>query len=309
MTYLAKTPRAPRRTARSGCRIAGPAELAPVVCRFIASAGLAAAVGCSSPPSDATSADMALPATNYAPATINQIDNDPGNGPFGNGQRVVLDRVVAVSKVDKYVNSTNQQCRYQMWVQDAACTTPPCGLVVKAIGPMAPSATATGKDCPSVATSGTALAPVGRGDNLRIRGKLIVEVDSSPPMSVIEHQLFIDSLEILPPTQTITPLVLSDSTQYGLFVTHLGTLWQTYEGMYVALQPASGVLQVSVFSNHGFQTTPGNTDWGDTFDSDYYPTGAVTYPAVGTTFHAIFGVVSTRHGGELQPGRAKDFVP
>ena len=309
MTYLAKIPRAPRWTARSGCCIQGLAELTSVVCRFLASGVLTAAVGCSSPPIGANGSDMALPATSYAPATINQIDKDPGNGPYGNGQRVVLDRVVAVSKVDKYVNSTNQQCRYQMWVQDAACTTPPCGLVVKAIGPMAPSATATGKYCPSVATRGTALAPVGRGDNLRIRGKLIVEVDSSPPMSVVEHQLFIDSLEILPPTQTITPLVLSDSSQYGLFVTHLGTLWQTYEGMSVVLQPASGVLQVSAFSDHGFQTTPGNTDWGDTFDSDYYPTGALTYPTVGTTFHAIFGVVSTRHGGELQPGRSKDFVP
>jgi len=30
---------------------------------------------------------------------------------------------------------------------------------------------------------------------------------------------------------------------------------------------------------------------------------------VGSTFHALSGVVSTRHGGELMPGRSKDFVP
>ena len=40
-------------------------------------------------------------------------------------ERVVLERVVTVTKVDKYVNSTNVQCRYQMWIQDATCTTPP----------------------------------------------------------------------------------------------------------------------------------------------------------------------------------------
>ena len=64
-----------------------------------------------------------------------------------------------------------------------------------------------------------------------------------------------------------------------------------------------------VFSGHGFQTNPGSTDWGNTFDSDYYPTGAVTYPMVGSTFHSISGVVSARHGGEMMPVRTKDFVP
>ena len=226
---------------------------------------------------------------NYTAATINQIDGDPGNGPYGNGQYVVLNQVVAVTKIDKYVNSTNQQCRYQIWIQDVTCTTPPCGMVLKAIGPMAPSATSSGKDCPSAATSGTALATVARGDNLRIKGHLIFEVDSSPPMSVVEHQLFVDSLEVLPQTQTVTPLVLSDSSKFGLFVTHVGTLWQTYEGMAVTLQPATGTLQVATFSDHGFQTSPGNSDWGDTFDGDYYPSGATTFPAVGSTYHAISG--------------------
>lgn len=306
MTHLAQTHLAPRWSPRRGCRRPRSADLVTRVGRSIASAALVVA-GCSSAPSS-TAGDLG-PAYNYTAATINQIDNDPGNGPYGNSQRVVLNQVVAVTKVDKYVNSTNQQCRYQMWVQDATCTTPPCGMVVKSIGPLAPSATSTGKDCPSAATSGTALATVARGDNLRIRGHLIFEIDSTPPMSVAEHQLFIDSLEILPSTQTITPLALSDATKFGLLVTHVGTLWQTYEGMYVALQPTSGLLQISTFSGHGFQTSPGSTDWGNAFDSDYYPTGAVTYPVVGSTFHAIFGVVSARHGGEIMPVRSKDFVP
>ena len=81
----------------------------------------------------------------YQPASIHEIDTDPGDGPFGNATRVELRQVVAVTDVDKYVNSTNQQCRYQIWVQDAACMTPPCGLVVKAIGPKAPSPNASGR--------------------------------------------------------------------------------------------------------------------------------------------------------------------
>ncbi len=200
------------------------------VSRFARSAGglaavLALAMGCSSPdttmmPTPTPTPDMAMPMYNYMPATINQIDTDPGNGPFGNGVRVVLDRVVTVTKVDKYVNAANQQCRYQIWVQDANCKTPPCGLVVKAIGPMAPSATSTGKDCPSASVSGTLLNAVGKGDNVRVKGRLIVEVDNNPPMTVVEHQLFVESLEILSADLTVNPLVISDQTVFAQFVSH-----------------------------------------------------------------------------------------
>ena len=302
MTYLAQTLHAGGLNVRAR-RLA---VLCGLAAKVLAGAALAVAVGCS--PSGTSMEDMA-PAINYTAATINQIDSDPGNGPFGNGQNVVLDRVVAVTKVDKYVNSTNQQCRYQIWVQDATCTTPPCGLVVKAIGPKAPSPTASGKDCPSASISGTPLSTISRGDNVRIRGHVIVEIDSTPPMSVVEHQVFVDSLEILTPDQTVTPIVLTDPTMYGQFVTHLGQTWKKYEGMSVTLQPSVGVLQVTAFGSGGFQTSPGNSNWGDTFDGDYYPTGVTMYPIVGSTFHALSGVVSTRHGGELMPGRSKDFVP
>lgn len=270
------------------------------------------AMGCSSTDTSAMMAtpDMTMvPMYNYLPAKVNQIDTDPGNGPFGNAVRVVLDRVVAVSKVDKYVNSANQQCRYQIWVQDALCTTPPCGLVVKAIGPMAPSATSTGKDCPSASTSGTLLNTIAKGDNVRIRGKIVVEIDTTPPMSVIEHQLFVESIETLTADQTITPLVISDPQVFGQFVSHKGVTWNKYEGMSVTLQPLTGTLMVSATNGGGFQTTPGSTDWGNTFDSDYFPSGATVFPTIGSTYRAISGVVSTRHGGELMPTRNKDFVP
>ncbi len=275
--------------------------------------GITALSGCSTtmdPPPTPTpmAADMALP-YNYTKATINQIDTDPGNGPFGNGVRVVLDGVVAVSKVDKYVNSTNQQCRYQIWIQDPACTVSYCGMVVKAIGPMAPSATSTGKDCPAASASGTLLDTVGRGDNIRVRGKIIVEIDSTSPMQVVEHQLFVESLEILTQTKTINPTVISDPLVFAQFVTHKGTTWNKYEGMSVTLQPQVGTLQIATINGGGFTTTPGNTDWGNVFDSDYYPSGATTFPTVGTTYKSISGVVSTRHGGEIMPGRNKDFVP
>ncbi len=266
--------------------------------------------GCSSStdtPTMMATPDMAL-MYSYVPATINQIDTDPGNGPYGNGVRVVLDRVVTVTKVDKYVNSANQQCRYQIWVQDATCTTPPCGLVVKAIGPMAPSASSTGKDCPSASTSGTLLNTVGKGDNVRVRGRLIVEVDNNPPMTVVEHQLFVESIEILSADQTITPTVISDPTVFAQFVSHKGTTWNKYEGMSVTLAPSSGSLLISTVTSSGFQTTPGPADWGNTYDSDYYPSGATAFPTVGSTYRSITGVVATRHGGEIMPTRNKDFV-
>lgn len=276
---------------------------------WLAAVLVCALSACSGNPSGGNGVDMAGPAYEYKPATINQINLDPGNGPYGNAQRVVLERVVAVSKVDKYVNSANQQCRYQIWVQDSTCTTAPCGLVIKAIGPMAPSPNASGKDCPSASTSGTLLNTISRGDNVRVRGKLVIEVDNVQPMTVVEHQLFVETLEILSPDATITPLVISDSSVFGQFVTHLGMTWNKYEGMLLTLQPTVGTLQVTAFDSSGFTTTPGNSTWGDTFDSDYYPSGATTFPTVGSMFKSITAVVSTRHGGELMPMRNKDFVP
>lgn len=267
--------------------------------------------GCNSnPATDSGTPEPDLgPTYTYKTATINLIDKDPGNGPFGNGERVMLDGVVVVSKVDKYVNSTNQQCRYQIWVQDPACTTPPCGLVVKAIGPQAPKPDSTGKDCPSAADSGTLLKEVSREDNLRLRGKVIVELDSTPPMSVVEHQLFVEQVEILPKTKAVMPVVIADPTVFAQLVSHKGTTWNKYEGMYVTLQPSVGTLQVATVTSQGFTTTPGNTDWGNTFDSEYMPSGSTAFPTVGSLFKSISGVVSCRHGGELMPIRNKDFVP
>lgn len=300
MSYRTSTSHALRRPTSFLCALAGAAACAAV----------AVSAGCSSNEGTGTVPDMGTtPMYSYTTTTIHQIDTDPGNGPFGNGQRVQLDRVVAVTKVDKYVNATNQQCRYQIWVQDPKCTTPPCGMVVKAIGPMAPSATSSGKDCPSARTSGTMLDTVDKGDNVRIKGKLLVEVDSTPPMTVVEHQLFVESIEILTPDLTVNPLVLSDSAVFAQFVESQGTTWNKYEGMYVTLQPSAGTLQVATFGSSGFTTLPGKTNWGDTFDGDYYPSGATTFPTVGSTFRSISGVVSTRHGGEIMPTRNKDFVP
>jgi hypothetical protein len=121
--------------------------------------------------------------------------------------------------------------------------------------------------------------------------------------------MFVESLEILSADQTITPIAISDTTVFGQFVTHLGQTWNKYEGMYVTLIPTTGVLTVSAINGGGFKTTPGNTDWGNVFDGDYIPSGSTAFPTIGNTFHAISGVVSTRHGGEIMPVRNKDFVP
>ena len=292
---------------------AGPdlAAAADLVAAAADSAPRDAAIG----PRDAVApaADLAvapdLAKAAYTPATIHQIDVDPGNGPFGQGKLVVLDRVVAVTKVDKYVNSLNQQCRYQIWVQDPTCMVPPCGLVVKAIGPMAPAPDSTGKDCPAARLTATPLANVDRDDNLRIRGRLVFEVDSDPPNKVVEHQLFVDSLDALPNAVTIQPKVITDPQAYSQFVAHTGTGWALYEGMLLTLQPSLGTLQVSAITKDGFRTIPGGADWDDTFDGDYIPGNLQAYPTIGSTFKAITGVASARHGGGLMPRRTKDFVP
>ena len=74
--------------------------------------------------------------------------------------------------------------------------------------------------CPSASVSGTLLNAVGKGDNVRVKGRLIVEVDNNPPMTVVEHQLFVESLEILSADLTVNPLVISDQAVLGQFVSH-----------------------------------------------------------------------------------------
>jgi hypothetical protein len=128
-------------------------------------------------------------------------------------------------------------------------------------------------------------------------------------MSVVEHQMFVESIDALTPDQVINPVVISDPLVFGQLVSHQGLTWNKYEGMSVTLAPVAGSLTVSTLGNNGFKTTPGNTDWGNTFDADYYPANATSFPTVGSTFRSISGVVSTRHGGEIMPTRNKDFVP
>lgn len=96
---------------------------------------------------------------------------------------------------------------------------------------------------------------------------------------------------------------------YNQFQRHLGMTWNKYEGMLVTLRPNAGTLQVLSLDSKGFQTSPGPVDWSDRFDGDYYPAGATTFPAIGAMYRAISGVVSTRHGGSILPGRNSDFVP
>jgi hypothetical protein len=128
-------------------------------------------------------------------------------------------------------------------------------------------------------------------------------------MSVVEHQLFVEALDTLTPDQVINPVVITDPLIFGQLVSHQGLTWNKYEGMSVTLSPVAGSLTVSTFGNNGFKTTPGSTDWGNTFDADYYPASTTTFPTVGSLFRSISGVVSTRHGGEIMPTRNKDFVP
>ena len=60
--------------------------------------------------------------------------------------------------------------------------------------------------------------------------------------------------------------------------------------MSVTLQPTTGKLQIATINGGGFTTTPGNTDWGNTFDSDYFPSGSTAFPTVGSTYTSISGV-------------------
>ena len=215
---------------------------------------------------------------------------------------------MVISPADKYLSLSTSQCRYQAWVQDPQCTTVPCGLVVKSYGATVPGIMSAA-ECPSPAASGTLAGSLSQGAFLDVTGKVLVALDSTAPSTVIEHAILLDSVNLRPNAPTIQPTVLSDSTALASLASHTGSGWNQYEGMLVTLVPSTGPLTVTMASTGGFRTTPGNSDWGDTFESNYTPGAILFYPTDGLTFQSITGVVSARHGGNLLARNDPDFVP
>lgn len=245
----------------------------------------------------------------YVAATLNGIDTDSGNGALGAGAAVMVTGVVAVTDVHKTFSHAKSECRYEVWVQDPACQMGPCGLMASVAGEVFKGMDGGSKDCVAPRLSGTVLAEIKHGDALTIHGVVVVTPDSTPPGTVVEHEIDIDSLTVLAAVAPPPVLLIADPAVFSQLVAHAGLTWNQYEGMQLMVEPPMGGLTVSeLVTGTGFLTMPGSTCWGDTFNNKYEQTKGIPFPTVGVTFKSISGVVSTRHGGSIMPIKFSDFV-
>jgi hypothetical protein len=230
----------------------------------------------------------------YTATTPHAIDI----GMFPMGSSVKITGMVVVAPVSKTFTKSTATCKYETIVQDPTCSSPPCGVVVSAAGIQLPVMDAGTSSCPTPPSSGTLLDPLVMGDNVDVAGVTRALADSMNA-ALVRHSIDVESLTKIGGAATITAMAAPNDQ----FITHITGQWMMYEGTVITLANAGGKLTVSSVDTANpfhFHTTPGNADWGTTYQSS---------ATAGLQFTSITGVVDTLFGGAVQPRLMTDFVP
>ena len=266
--------------------------------------------------------DMAVPAgadlsvttdmaRNYIAATPHDIDTSGPTGPFSANKPVSLTDVIATSDVRWFPSKKGTICTYEVFVQDPACVTPPCGLVLQVDGPMVAS---TSPPCPDVSATTTALAPVKIKDKLSVKGfvnvfQMNLAVDGGTTGSLTQHA--VENLSGLSVTASNQALPAGVAVDSALFADISASGWATYESTRVTF---SNVTISSLGTFGAFRTSPGNISWGGDYDNNYrfmFGGDAGVYPTQGQHFTSLTGIVSSfpLAYGKLYAVVPADFVP
>jgi len=248
----------------------------------------------------------------YAAATPHDIDTNTIGGMFGKGTAVALTGMIVISPISGFSANSDKDCKYEVWVQDPTCSTPPCGLVIETAGITNPGG--TGSFCSFSYSSMTALNGVKKGDKLDIKGVVNTFASSATPPAtgtVVQHEVDIDMLTVTATGQTVPAATVVTDADPSLFVPYSGTGWAMYEGMIVKLQPASGKFTTTLDTYGGWTCAPGGGHFADTFTTFFRPDGAAAnmWPPNGSMFSSISGIVSLTFGGGILPDDNSDFVP
>jgi hypothetical protein len=263
--------------------------------------------------------------SSYFDTSANGVDTaSPTDPNLAKGKPVRLTGVIVLAPVSRFLshNKTNGSttCKYSVDVTDAACTTPPCGLVINGSdGPTFPIQDLGSSACPLPSSSGSNIGALRIGDTITIEGRVDTFPDSMNAF-IIQHSITADSVNKTSSGATVTPISV-DSSMVSL-TTHMpsgsGGDWMKYEGTYITLTPAAGgptkftITYGTGNQQYDFTTAPGN----DSFGTSYYfnfgahdLAGGGQYPGAGSMWSSLSGVVETIFGGAIQPTQASDFVP
>jgi hypothetical protein len=218
---------------------------------------------------------------------------------------VALTGLYVLSTASRHFNKTAKTCEWSFFVQDVACTTPPCGLAVYTSAPAA-STVMSGSDCPFVDQSSTPLATIKKGDTIDVQGAIKYFKDKTTGGPNFHYILCDTVTKSAVQANMPAPMSVSDPS---IFVVHSGSGWTMYEGTYVKVQPSTGKLTIATaLDNFGdFTVTPGNASFGTTFV--HAAADAGMFPMMGAQYTSISGVVNNDFGGTVEPLSMSDYVP
>jgi hypothetical protein len=228
------------------------------------------------------------------------------------GTAVSLTGMISVTSVHRHLSSTTMYCEYRTIVQDATCSSPPCGIELYQRGQKLTTAGATTKDCPYADAAGsmTVLGQIKNyGDVVTVGGSVKSFPDQMAPMTVVLHSLSVDTLTVTTTKGPLpTPIAITD-TATSMFTAHSGSGWNMYEGTYIKLSPnGGGKFTVGTQDTfYDYTVTPGGAE----YDTNNYfgPKDAGTFPMPGATYSSISGVVDNDFGGTISPILPGDFAP
>lgn len=256
----------------------------------------------------------------YTTMTPNAIDT--GGGSLKN-MAVKVTGVVTTTPVNAFTASKKTVCKYDVVVQDPACTTPPCGIVLQETG-MMNAAGVTTTQCIQ-AKGMTMLGGLMVGDKVDAAGV----VDIFPDMmnsAIAQHSITLDTVTKTG-TGTITPIMVTDppmATANSNFVLHVTGSWSMYEGTLITVVPPTGsklaVEMIDTATPYDFYTSPPSPGtpspttqaaWSTNYRYTYGGTGgdAGAFPALHSQWSSITGVVLTIFGGSVAPRFMQDFKP
>jgi hypothetical protein len=194
------------------------------------------------------------------------------------------------------IDPETSKCLYEAYVQDSVDPTP-SGIRVFSDGPTCAGTPCSCPDDPSTAGAAIAWLHGGGGAFDLTGGVETVKRDGGPT----EHGVFVTKATPSSATPSMPPIVLGDEAIAQLGKD--GPAWATYEGMLVTLRPTTP-MTVATSANGAF--TAANVR----FSTDYLPAGADggAFPAAGSTWSSITGVVRTAMGGSIAPRTMDDLV-
>jgi hypothetical protein len=235
--------------------------------------------------------------------------HDIDTGAVAAGTLVKLSGMISVDNVHRHLSGTTMYCEYRTYVQDASCVTPPCGIELYQRGIKLTTPGATTTDCPYADAAGS-MTDFGLiknyGDVVEITGSARSFTDSTAPMTVVHHSLVVDTLTFTMSKGPLpTPIAVTDDAT-SKFVPHSGSGWNTYEGTYIKLTPASGTFSITAQDMYGFTVNNGAL-----FSTkDYFgPKDAGTFPPAGATYSSLSGIDDNDFGGSVVPLLPGDYVP